>query len=94
MKRKPYDTDLSDTEWALLRPLIPTAKSGGRPRSVKIREILNAIFYIQRSGCAWRLLLHEFPAWKTVYHYFRNWQITKNGSCLVTLTNCKTKLMN
>lgn len=52
MNRKPYDTGLSDTKWTLMKLLIPSAKPGGRPRSVTIREILNAIFYIQRSGCA------------------------------------------
>lgn len=76
MKRKAYDTDLSDPEWALLKPLIPAVKLGGRPRSVNIREIVNAIFYIQRSGCAWRLLPHDFAPWKTVYHYFRCWRIS------------------
>jgi len=60
------------------RPLIPPARSGGRPRSVDMREILDGIFYILRSGCAWRLLPHEFPPWSTVYHYFRIWR--KEGS--------------
>jgi putative transposase len=73
MSRKTYPSDLSETEWLLFLPLIPTAKSGGRPRSVDIREILNAIFYILRSGCAWRMLPHDFPAWQTVYGYFRAW---------------------
>ncbi len=74
MSRKSYPSDLSETEWLLLLPLIPEAKSGGRPRSVAIREILNAIFYMIRSGCAWRMLPHDFPAWQTVYGYFRTWR--------------------
>ena len=74
MSRKTYPSDLSEPEWLLLLPLIPAAKSGGRPREVDIREILNAIFYILRSGCAWRMLPHDFPAWQTVYGYFRTWR--------------------
>lgn len=74
MSRKTYPSDLNETEWLFLLPLIPEAKSGGRPRSVDLREILNAIFYILRSGCAWRLLPHDFPAWQTVYGYFRTWR--------------------
>lgn len=71
---KPYASDLSDQEWAILEPLIPPAKSGGRPRSVEMRQILNGIFYLLRSGCAWRLLPHDYPAWSTVYDYFRKWR--------------------
>jgi len=70
-----YPTDLTDAEWEILEPLVPKANSGGRPRAHPDREILNAIFYILRSGCAWRLLPHEFPPWKTVYHYFRLWRL-------------------
>jgi putative transposase len=71
---KAYASDLSDQEWALLEPLIPSAKPGGRPRSVEMRQILNGIFYMLRSGCAWRLLPHDYPAWSTVYDYFRKWR--------------------
>src|SRR5438876_1208056 len=60
---KPYASDLSDAEWAILEPLIPPAKPGGRPRSVNMRQILNGIFYVLRSGGAWRLLPHDYPAW-------------------------------
>jgi putative transposase len=71
---KPYASDLSDQQWAILEPLIPPAKPGGRPRSVNMRQILNGIFYVLRSGCAWRLLPHDYPAWSTVYDYFRKWR--------------------
>src|SRR5229473_671301 len=71
---KPYASDLSDAEWAILEPLIPPAKPGGRPRSVNMRQILNGIFYMLRSGGAWRRLAHEYPAWSTVYDYFRKWR--------------------
>jgi putative transposase len=71
---KPYASDLSDAEWTLLEPLIPPAKAGGRPRSVNMRQILNGIFYVLRSGGAWRLLPHEYPPWSRVYDYFRTWR--------------------
>jgi len=73
-ERKAYPSDLSDAEWIILEPLIPPAKSGGRPREVCMREVVNAIFYLLRSGCAWRMLPHDFPAWQTVYGYFRQWR--------------------
>src|SRR5258707_7189064 len=69
-----YASDLSDAEWAILEPLIPPAKPGGRPRSVNMRQILNGIFYMLRSGGAWRRLAHEYPAWTTVYDCFRKWR--------------------
>jgi putative transposase len=74
MAREPYDTDLTDVEWLLLQPLIPPEKQGGRHRTVDIREVVNAIFYVLRTGCAWRLLPHDFPVWQTVYGYFRDWR--------------------
>ena len=73
--RKAYQTDLSDAEWSCIEPHLPAPKSEGRPRVHPLREIFDAIFYIVRSGCAWRLLPHDFPPWKTVYHYFRLWRI-------------------
>jgi putative transposase len=73
--RKPYSTDLSDAEWSCIEPHIPTPKAPGRPRVHPLREVLNAIFYIVRSGRAWRLLPHDFPPWKTIHHYFRTWRI-------------------
>ena len=73
--RKPYPTDLSDREWKYIEPHIPSPKGHGRPRLHSLREILNAIFYVLRSGCQWRLLPHDFPRWPTVYWYFRKWRI-------------------
>lgn len=76
--RKIYPTDLSDQQWQLVASLLPEAKSntlrGGRPRSVDLRETLNAIFYLLRSGCSWRMLPHDFPQWPTVKNYFYAWQ--------------------
>ncbi len=75
MTREPYLTDLTDAEWRYLAPHLPTPKEGGRPRRHSVRDILNAIFYLLRSGCAWRLLPHDLPPWNTVYHYFRLWRL-------------------
>jgi putative transposase len=77
-QRKPYDTDLSDAEWAIIEPLVPGCKGAGRPREVNIREVINAIFYLLRTGCAWRHLPHDFPPPGTVYDYFSSW--TRNGT--------------
>jgi putative transposase len=74
MARQPYPTDLTDDEWRVLEALIPPAKPGGRPRSVDLREIVNGIRYLLRSGGAWRLLPHDLPPWETVYAYFRRWE--------------------
>ena len=71
-KRIVYPSDLSDKEWELIKSYFPNRFSNkGRKRVHPYREILNSIFYLLRSGCAWRLLPHDFPPWKTVYHYFR-----------------------
>jgi putative transposase len=67
--KKAYQTDLSDAEWSHLKPHLPAPKAPGRPRVHALREILNAVFYVVRSGCAWRLLPKEYPPWKTVHHY-------------------------
>jgi putative transposase len=74
MNRKPYPSDLIDAEWFILAPLVPPAKPGGRPREHDMRQILNGIFYVLRSGCSWRMLPHDFPPWQTVYRYFRQWR--------------------
>ena len=72
--RQAYPTDLHDTEWMIIAPYLPEENTTGRPREHPWREIMNAIFYITRSGCAWRMLPHDLPPWKTVYHYFRLWR--------------------
>ena len=72
--RRRYATDLTDREWALLAPLIPAPKPGGRPAVHERRELVNAMLYWLRAGCAWRLLPHDFPPWQTVYHYWRLWR--------------------
>ena len=74
MKRKPYPSDLTDDQWKILAPLLPAAKPGGRPRTVDIREVVNGILYVLRSGCAWRAMPNDLPPWQTVYQYFRAWK--------------------
>lgn len=65
-----YPSDLTDEEWAILEPLIPPEKPGGRPRQVDMRVVLNGIFYVLRAGCAWRMIPREYPPKSTVYSYF------------------------
>jgi transposase len=69
-----YPSDLTDQQWAILEPLIPPAKEGGRPRTTDMRNVLNALFYVDRTGCQWRALPHDFPPWSTVWSYFRTWR--------------------
>ncbi len=71
--RKAYPSDLTDDQWALIEPHIPVFDLG-RPRDVDMREVLNAILYLNRSGCQWDMLPHEFPAKSTVYDYFARWR--------------------
>jgi len=74
MKRKHYPSDLTDAQWAILEPCIPSPRPGGRPRKTDMREVVNAIFYLTRESCSWRALPHDFPPWKTVYNYFEDWK--------------------
>ena len=71
----PYSSDLSDREWAILVPVLPPPKPGGRPRTVNLRQIVDGIFHVLRSGCQWRLLPREYGPWSTVYAYFRRWRL-------------------
>lgn len=72
--RKSYPSDLTDAQWAILEPLIPAHKEGGRPREVDMREILNTMFYINRSGCQWDMLPHDLAPKSTVHVYFSKWR--------------------
>src|SRR5262245_31740820 len=72
--RRLDDTDLTDAQWEILEPLLPPPPGGGRPRTTDLREVLNAILYLLRSGCAWHLLPHDFPPPGTVYGYFSQWR--------------------
>lgn len=73
-RRKPYPSDLSDAEWEVLKPLLPSPKGFGHPVEVDFREILNGIFYVQRTGCQWEMLPHDLPPYTTIYGYFQKWQ--------------------
>jgi len=74
MARRAYPTDLTDAQWAVLEPLVPPPRPGGRPPKHPRRELVDAMLYVLRSGEAWRLLPHDLPPWQTVYHSFRLWR--------------------
>ena len=75
MARKPYPSDLTDEQWKLVASMIPAAEPGGRHRSVNMREVLNGVLYLVRTGCSWRQLPHEFPPWGTVHYYYRRFRL-------------------
>ena len=74
MKTQLYPTDLNDSQWDYIKDLIPPAKAGGRPRTLDMRQVVNAILYLVVGGIQWRMLPREYPTWKSVYHYFRTWR--------------------
>ena len=78
MNERIYPTDLTDRQWQSLQPLIPQPLPGGRRRTVNMRQVINAILYLLRSGCSWRMLPGDFPPWGTVWYYFRKWR--KDGT--------------
>ncbi len=72
--RRSYPSDLTDARWQFVEPLIQTESLRGRKRSTNLREVVNAINYRWNTGCTWRMLPHDFPAWETVYTYFDRWR--------------------
>jgi len=72
--RKAYSTDLTDEQWAILEPLVPPSKHGGRPREINMREVVNTILYLNRTGCQWDMLPHDLLPKSTVYDYFAQWR--------------------
>ncbi len=74
MTRHGYPSDLTDEQWAILAPLIPPAHTHCRPRQVEMREVIDAILYLLRTGCAWRYLPNDLPPYRTVYYYFAKWR--------------------
>jgi transposase len=76
MKIASYETDLTAAQWKLLETLLPAVKKRGRPRT-SLRAVYDAIFYLAKAGCPWRLLPQTFPPWKTVYHFLHHW--SRNG---------------
>lgn len=77
MTRKPYDSDLTDEQWSIIEPMLPPAKHRGRPRA-DLREVVNAVMYVARAGCTWRMLPHDLPPWPTVHKHFKRW--TRDGT--------------
>ncbi len=73
-RNRAYPSDTTDAEWDVLKPLLPAVKLGGRPAKHARRDIVDAIFYVNRTGCSWRSLPIDFPHWMTVYTYFRAWK--------------------
>ncbi len=73
-RRRPYPSDLSDAEWALLEPLLASPERRGRPPKWSAWRVADAVFYLLRSGCAWRMLPREYPPWQTVYYHFGKWR--------------------
>jgi len=82
--KQAYPTDLNDTEWKIVMQYLPQEAKTGRPREHSWRELLNGIFYILRTGGSWRMMPHDLPPWKTVYHYFRLWRIDGTWEALNT----------
>ncbi len=78
MARNAYPSDLTDAQWRLIERRIPPAKPGGRRRSVDMREVMNGVLYLVRTGCSWRQLPHDFPPWGTVHYYYRCFR--RNGA--------------
>jgi putative transposase len=89
--RKPYPSDLTDAQWAILEPLIPPAKQGGRPRDVNMREVVNAMFYLNRGGCQWDMLPHDLPPKSSVYIYFARWRDDGTWQRLVDALRTKVR---
>ena len=75
MERPNYPSDLSQKQWEIIAPLVPSARPGGRPRTADVRQVINAILYLVRSGCAWRMLPSDFPPWSTVHGYYRRFRL-------------------
>jgi putative transposase len=90
--RQPYPSDLADAEWAILEPLIPPVKPGGRPRVHADRDLLDAMRYVLRGGIAWRARPHEYPPWKTVYHSFRVWRLDGGWERINAHLRAKTRV--
>lgn len=94
MARERYPSDLTNTQWKLIAPVIPATKPGGRPRKYDMREVVNALLYVNREGCSWRALPHDLPHWKTVYNFFRAFEADGTWDRLVAAlrVEVRTKL--
>ncbi len=77
MDERTYPSNLTNEQWKLIEPLLPPVKPGGRPRTTELREVINGILYLVRTGCSWRMLPHDFPPWPTVHDYY--WKYRRDG---------------
>lgn len=75
LEKRKYKTDLTVKQWEILKPLIPPAKHGGRPRKHNMKSVIDAILYKVKTGCHWYLLPNDYPPYKTVFDYFRRWSL-------------------
>lgn len=75
IKRKAYPSDVTDKEWSIIEPFMPSEYEDGVERKYDYREIINGVFYLLRAGCSWRSLPHDLPPWRSVYGYFRTWKL-------------------
>src|SRR4051812_25898177 len=83
MRTPPDPSDLTDEQWSLLAPLLPPTCKKGRPRQTDMREMVNAICYINRAGCPWRMLPRDLPPWRTVYNYFEG--LTQSSAAMIQI---------
>lgn len=90
-ERKRYPSDLTDVEWAILEPLVPAVKRGGRPARWNRREIVNGVLYIVRTSSQWRAMPHDLPPWQTVYCYFRQWRNAGNWEQIHTALRAQAR---
>ncbi len=90
--RMAYATDLTDEQWAIVEPLIPPAKPGGRRREVSMREVVNAIIYVNRTGCQWDMLPHDLLPKSTVYDYFAAWRDDGTWQCMMDALRARVRI--
>jgi putative transposase len=88
--RKAYPTDLTDAQWEIVAPLLPPAKHGGRPRTVNVREVVNTILYLNRTGCQWDMLPHDLQPKSTAYEYFAQWR--DDGTLIKIVDTLRTQV--
>jgi putative transposase len=91
-RSKVYPSDLTDEQWQVLQPRIPPAKRGGRPREVDMREVVNAIFYLEKTGCQWAFLPGDFPPKSTVHDYFKRWRRDGTWQAILDALRCAVRL--
>ncbi|MCE5260124.1 MAG: transposase [Chloroflexi bacterium] len=84
---KRYPSDLDDTQWQLVEAVLPLSRRIGRPRRHDLRAVVDAILYLERTSCSWRMLPHDLPPWQTVYDYYSRWRRDGTWQSILTLVN-------